>query len=70
MCGICGWINYRSTFDVDRSTLECMNATLTHRGPDDTGTVIFDNAGLAMSRLSVIDLATGHKPIANEDDTC
>ncbi|OGP66150.1 MAG: asparagine synthase (glutamine-hydrolyzing) [Deltaproteobacteria bacterium RBG_13_53_10] len=70
MCGICGWINRSFTQNVERSTLERMNATLAHRGPDDTGSVIFENAALAMSRLSVIDLTTGHQPISNEDETC
>ncbi|MGH7963833.1 MAG: asparagine synthase (glutamine-hydrolyzing) [Candidatus Binatia bacterium] len=70
MCGICGWIRSRSLSGEERSTLERMNATLAHRGPDDAGTVIFDDAALAMSRLSIIDLTTGHQPIANEAKTC
>ncbi|HEV8620376.1 MAG TPA: asparagine synthase (glutamine-hydrolyzing), partial [Nitrospiraceae bacterium] len=41
-----------------------------HRGPDDRGFAVFDNAALGISRLSIIDLATGHQPIANEAKTC
>ena len=70
MCGICGWIDRRSIVDAKSSTLARMNAALTHRGPDDTGALILGNAALAMSRLSVIDLTTGHQPIPNEDATC
>ena len=38
-----------------------------HRGPDDWGTFVEDGVGLGMRRLSIIDLAGGHQPIANED---
>ncbi|MFL6199627.1 MAG: asparagine synthase (glutamine-hydrolyzing) [Thermoanaerobaculia bacterium] len=46
-----------------------MNGMLVHRGPDDAGSVVLGEAGLAMRRLSIIDLARGHQPIANEDST-
>lgn len=66
MCGICGEWNHAG---VERSTLERMNATIAHRGPDDEGAVTLGEAGLAMRRLSIIDLAHGHQPIANEEKT-
>jgi asparagine synthase (glutamine-hydrolysing) len=40
-----------------------------HRGPDDEGIFVGDGAALGMRRLSIIDLAGGHQPIANEDGT-
>jgi asparagine synthase (glutamine-hydrolysing) len=40
-----------------------------HRGPDDDGYRIDGRLGLGMRRLSIIDLATGHQPIGNEDGT-
>ena len=43
--------------------------TLTHRGPDDEGYHVDNHAGLAMRRLSIIDLVTGQQPISNEDGT-
>ena len=46
-----------------------MNATIFHRGPDEDGLIIRGSAGLAMRRLSIIDLSTGRQPIGNEDDT-
>jgi asparagine synthase (glutamine-hydrolysing) len=70
MCGICGWMDLHYRFDDHRSTLKQMNATLSHRGPDDSGVMVFDNAALGMSRLSVIDLTSGHQPMANEEETC
>jgi asparagine synthase (glutamine-hydrolysing) len=70
MCGICGWMHLHYRLDNQRSTLEQMNATLSHRGPDDSGVMVFDNAALGMSRLSVIDLTSGHQPMANEAETC
>jgi asparagine synthase (glutamine-hydrolysing) len=70
MCGICGWVQLHSKTDLQCSILERMNALLSHRGPDDKGAVIFDDAALGMCRLSVIDLAGGHQPIANEKENC
>jgi asparagine synthase (glutamine-hydrolysing) len=46
-----------------------MNASLAHRGPDDTGQVDLGPASLAMRRLSIIDLEHGHQPIPNEDES-
>jgi len=44
-----------------------MNDQLVHRGPDSEGSVIDGPVGLAMRRLSVIDLDGGDQPIAGED---
>jgi asparagine synthase (glutamine-hydrolysing) len=40
-----------------------------HRGPDDEGFHLDGGCALGMRRLSIIDLDTGHQPIANEDET-
>ncbi|HYG61529.1 MAG TPA: asparagine synthase (glutamine-hydrolyzing) [Thermoanaerobaculia bacterium] len=66
MCGICGEWNLHG---ADRQALERMNDALIHRGPDDQGEVVLGETGLAMRRLSIIDIARGHQPIANEDST-
>ncbi len=42
---------------------------MVHRGPDDEGLYVEGRVGLGMRRLSIIDLATGHQPISNEDGT-
>jgi asparagine synthase (glutamine-hydrolysing) len=52
---------------VERDTLAEMNAQIVHRGPDDDGFFVEGNIGLAMRRLSIIDIKTGHQPITNED---
>ena len=44
-----------------------MNDVIVHRGPDDEGFYITSSVGLAMRRLSIIDLQTGRQPIHNED---
>jgi asparagine synthase (glutamine-hydrolysing) len=69
MCGICGLAALDGAGPVDRGLLESMNAALVHRGPDDEGTLLDGPVGLAARRLSIIDLAGGHQPIANEDGT-
>jgi asparagine synthase (glutamine-hydrolysing) len=54
---------------VDRNILANMNRQIMHRGPDDDGFFVEGNVGLATRRLSIVDLATGHQPIANEDES-
>jgi asparagine synthase (glutamine-hydrolysing) len=46
-----------------------MRDIITHRGPDDAGLHRDRHAVLAHRRLSIVDLSTGHQPMANEDDT-
>jgi asparagine synthase (glutamine-hydrolysing) len=70
MCGICGQLKWGSSDAIDRGLLERMNRSMTHRGPDDEGYFTENTGkhavGLAMRRLSIIDLSTGHQPIENE----
>jgi asparagine synthase (glutamine-hydrolysing) len=54
---------------VDRDMLAAMNQQIAHRGPDDDGFYVRENVGLAMRRLSIIDVQTGHQPISNEDES-
>jgi len=46
-----------------------MMASLAHRGPDDEGAYVEGPVALGHRRLRIIDLATGHQPIANETGT-
>ena len=69
MCGICGWLNHDPRRPVPPDALAAMLASLTHRGPDDEGSFRDANVGIAMRRLSIIDLSGGHQPIANEDES-
>jgi asparagine synthase (glutamine-hydrolysing) len=67
MCGICGIFIFDKTQRVDREVLSDMNRQIAHRGPDDDGFFVDGNVGLAMRRLSIIDIRTGHQPLSNED---
>ena len=68
MCGICGIFHTDRSQRAERDTLAAMNQRIVHRGPDDDGFFFDGNVGLAMRRLSIIDIKTGHQPIANEDE--
>ncbi|HEY2384655.1 MAG TPA: asparagine synthase (glutamine-hydrolyzing) [Terriglobia bacterium] len=69
MCGICGIVNFNVTEPVDPALIERMTSAQAHRGPDDDGYFIGDNAGLGHRRLSIIDLSGGKQPIFNEDES-
>jgi asparagine synthase (glutamine-hydrolysing) len=68
MCGICGVV-YKDGTKADPGTLKAANDLIHHRGPDDEGFYAEGPVGLAMRRLSIIDLATGHQPISYADDS-
>jgi asparagine synthase (glutamine-hydrolysing) len=68
MCGICGIASRTGAPDADR--LAAMAAKLVHRGPDSAGEHLDGPVALAARRLSIIDLAGGDQPIANEDGSC
>jgi asparagine synthase (glutamine-hydrolysing) len=67
MCGICGIFHSERVRGVNRELLAAMNQQIVHRGPDDDGFFVEENVGLAMRRLSIIDIQTGHQPLSNED---
>src|SRR5689334_12677918 len=69
MCGITGKINFDKENRMDVSELKRMTDVIFHRGPDDEGFYVKENVGLGFRRLSIIDLSTGHQPLANEDET-
>lgn len=68
MCGITGKINFNKSQSIDPQELKRMTDVIYQRGPDDEGFYINGNTGLGFRRLSIIDLSTGHQPLANEDD--
>lgn len=69
MCGICGILNFDRDRAVQRGVLKEMNRQITHRGPDEDGFYIVGNIGMAMRRLSIIDVRSGQQPITNEDNS-
>src|SRR5260370_5547445 len=69
MCGICGVVQLDGA-PVAAKTLDAMNASIAHRGPDGHGTHLEGPVGLAHRRLAIIDLTeTGRQPMGNEDGT-
>jgi len=70
MCGITGfWNPQRNNERELRSMLDRMLDVLDHRGPDERGSRLFVESGLALghTRLSIIGLNCGHQPIETDD---
>ena len=61
MCGITGILS-----PSDRQVIVPMTEAIAHRGPDACGYYRDEHVALGNRRLSIIDLATGNQPIANE----
>ena len=68
MCGIAGLLRVDGG-PVDAGQLTQMAQRLAHRGPDGQSLHIEPGLGLAHRRLSIIDLAGGTQPMANEAAT-
>jgi len=67
VCGIAGIASFVPDPEPLEPALAAMCETLVHRGPDEEGREVRDGVALGMRRLSIIDLAGGSQPIANED---
>jgi len=67
MCGIAGIVDLVGREPPERASLERMLGALWHRGPDECGFFRDRHAGLAHTRLSIIDLASGQQPMAGPD---
>ena len=76
MCGIAGLVDFDGRH-APESLVRAMCTAMCHRGPDDEGVKAIPSqpspheprAILGNRRLSIIDVAGGHQPIANEDGT-
>jgi asparagine synthase (glutamine-hydrolysing) len=69
VCGIAGIVAADRLHDDERARVVLMRDVMAHRGPDGEGLYADDRAALAHRRLSIVDLAGGQQPLANEDDT-
>ncbi|NPV87511.1 MAG: asparagine synthase (glutamine-hydrolyzing) [Anaerolineae bacterium] len=72
MCGITGFLDTKaqSTPAELEALARRMANTITHRGPDDSGTWADGEAGIALGfrRLAILDLTpTGHQPMVSGD---
>src|ERR1700733_5656939 len=67
MCGIAGIIDLVGGRSIGEDVIQRMTRAIIHRGPDEEG--YFHRPGLALGsrRLSIVGLADGQKPVANED---
>lgn len=68
MCGICGVLDLNGRI-FPPNDLRAMSSVLRHRGPDDEGELFSGPLAMAFRRLSIVDVAGGHQPMANEDGT-
>src|SRR3569832_1754465 len=68
MSGICGVVDGRGR-TPDRALLKQANDLIAHRGPDDEGFYVDGPVALAMRRLAIIDLNTGHQPLSYAEDS-
>jgi asparagine synthase (glutamine-hydrolysing) len=69
MCGIAGIVAADGLHPDDRARVSRMRDVIAHRGPDDAGLFVDAHAALGHRRLSIVDLAAGHQPMANEDES-
>lgn len=67
MCGITGFSSTSKHLTFDK--LKAMNQKIHRRGPDQNGYFFDDNIGLAMKRLSIIDISNGKQPFFNNKKT-
>jgi asparagine synthase (glutamine-hydrolysing) len=67
MCGIAGVIDLAGQRTVPEQIIQRMAHALLHRGPDEEGFLVRPGLALASRRLSIVGLADGQQPVANED---
>ena len=71
MCGLSGYLNNSRYFVDHEGILQKMEQTITHRGPDDSGTWCdaTTGIGLAHRRLAIVDLSpAGHQPMQSHNE--
>ena len=67
MCGICGIVNLKNG-NVPKQKLLTMRESLSHRGPDGSGSYFDNNVGLGHRRLAILDLSKkGKQPMISHD---
>jgi asparagine synthase (glutamine-hydrolysing) len=69
MCGIAGMFDLSGQRPAPEGVVQAMAQAIYHRGPDEDGYLERPGLHLANRRLSIVGLADGQQPIANEDRT-
>lgn len=70
MCGFCGFVSPPNDDNEADAVIRRMNATITHRGPDDDGIWTETSVGLTLGhrRLAILDVSpAGHQPMSSGD---
>ena len=67
MCGIAGVLDLTGERVIPEGVVKAMARALIHRGPDEEGYFRRHGVELASRRLSIVGLADGQQPVANED---
>lgn len=67
MCGIAGMVDMKGQRPAPEHAVRAMARALIHRGPDEEGFLFRPGLALASRRLSIVGLADGQQPVANED---
>jgi asparagine synthase (glutamine-hydrolysing) len=69
MCGIAGIVDLAGSRIVADGIIQRMTQAIIHRGPDEEGYFQRPGVVLGSRRLSIVGLADGQQPVANEDRT-
>ena len=67
MCGIAGIVGFAGGKPPAAREVDAMVQRIRHRGPDGEGRYLDNHCCLGHTRLSIIDVAGGRQPLANED---
>jgi len=67
MCGIAGIVDLAGHRSVADGIIQRMTQAIIHRGPDEEGYFQRPGVVLGSRRLSIVGLADGQQPVANED---
>lgn len=68
MCGILGVCFSDPTREASPTSLEAVQDTMRHRGPDDSGVYVAPGVALVSRRLAILDLSPrGHMPMSSPD---
>jgi asparagine synthase (glutamine-hydrolysing) len=66
MCGLAGLLHFGKLPDA-AERIKRMADSIVHRGPDDEGFWIGPDLALGFRRLAIVDIETGHQPMASAD---
>jgi len=63
MCSICGLVDFSKREKVSKEIVLKMGSVMAHRGPDQNGLFVDENAVFQHNRLAVIDIENGLQPM-------